>query len=137
MPENLLQYLLGLLDVSEAPVVLASALERFSLPAALRLVEEGVLRQTSDAEEITRPARFGPPVELVVRRTDSGLWGVPEEDPSYASVELTDDDIRLYEIRLSGLVEKIRKENGISGNGFEPDHGLIPVGERLDRKSVV
>ena len=79
MPENLLQYLLGLLDVSEAPVVLASTLERFSLPAALRLIEEGVLRQTSDAEEIIRPARFGPPVTVVVRKTKSGLWGVSEE----------------------------------------------------------
>ena len=131
MPENLLQYLLGLLDVSEAPVVLASALERFSLPAALRLVEEGVLRQTSDAEEITRPARFGPPVELVVRRTASGLWGVPEEDDYYESVELTDDDVRLYELRVSGLVEKIRTENGINGTGCQSDGGLVHVGERL------
>ena len=131
MPESLLQYLLGLLDVIEEPVVLASALERFSLPAALRLIEEGVLRQTSDAEEIIRPKRFGPPITVVVRKTASGIWGVPEEDEYYESVKLTDDDIRLYEISIRCLVEKIRRENAISGNGFEPDRGLIHVGERL------
>ena len=133
MPESLLQYLLGLLDVIEEPVVLASALERFSLPAALRLIEEGVLRQTSDAEEIIRPKRFGPPITVVVRKTASGIWGVPEEDEYYESVKLTDDDIRLYEIRLSGLVEKIRKENGIDGTGYQPDRGLVHVGKRLVR----
>jgi len=131
MSESLLQYLLRLLDVSGAPAVLASELERFSIPPVLRLIEEGVLRQTSDAEEITRPARFGVPVTLVVRRTDSGLWGVPEEDDYYDSVELTDDDIRLYAVSIGGLVEKLRKESGITGSGFESDHGLIPVGEKL------
>ncbi len=131
MPETLLQAVLSLLDQVASPVVQHSMVAHHP-PEALRLmVAEGILRETSRATEIPRPKRYGPGADLVVRETARGIFGVADGEDFCAPVALNVDDVRQYEVRLSGLVEKLRKENSIDGTGCQSDGGLVYVGERV------
>ena len=131
MPETPLQTVLSLLDQVTAPVVQHGMVAHHP-PEALRLlVDEGMLRETSRATDILRPQRYGPGADLVVRETARGIFGVADGGDFCAPVALNEDDVRQYEVRLSGLVEKIRKENGIDGTGCQSDGGLVYVGERV------
>ena len=72
-----------------------------------------------------------PPGEhLIVRRTSRGIFGVADEDDYFDPIPLNEDDIRQYVVSLPGLVSALRKENEISGTGFENHDGLIPLGQR-------
>lgn len=131
MPETLLQAVLSLLDQVASPVVQHSMVAHHP-PEDLRLmVAEGVLKETSRATEISRPKRYGPGADLVVRETARGIFGVADGEDFCAPVALNVNDVRQYEVRLSGLVEKLRKENGIDGTGCQSDGGLVYVGERV------
>ncbi len=131
MPETLLQAVLSLLDQVASPVVQHSMVAHHP-PEALRLmVAEGVLKETSRATEIPRPQRYGPGADLVVRETARGIFGVTDGEDFCAPVALNVNDVQQYEVRLSGLVEKLRKENGIDGTGCQSDGGLVYVGERV------
>ena len=131
VPDSLLQYILELLGQIASPVVLGSGLEHYSLASVRHLIAEGLLKETEAAEEIPRPARYGYGVDLTVRRTAIGLFGVADGDDFCEPVRLTEHDVRQYAISIHGLVERLRKENGISGAGSHPDHGLIAVGEKF------
>jgi len=129
--ESPLQHILRSLDEVECPVVLGSDLAPFPCDAVNRLIAEGVLRETSHAEEIPRPARFGPGAGLLVRRADRGVFGVANEEDYCKPVPLNEEDIRQYAISIWGVVEKIRKENEIAGSGSQSDNGIISVGDKV------
>lgn len=131
MPDGLLQYILELLNQIASPVVLGSGLEHYSQASVRCLIAEGILKETEAAEEIPRPARYGYGGDLVVRRTAIGLFGVADGDDFCEPVPLTEDDVRQYAISVPGLVEKLRKENGIVGNGFHVDRGVVAVGQKV------
>lgn len=137
MPENILQAVLRLLNLVESPVLHCSALD--GDPAVVeQLVADGVLNETGGAAEIPRPGRYGPGADLVVRRTAQGLYGVADGDDFCQPVPLEEDDVRQYAVSAAGLVEKLRRENGITGEGFLTDDGLVSVGEKsLDGLGVV
>lgn len=131
MPENLLQTVLSLLDQVAAPVIQDGMVAHYP-PEDLRgLVAEGILRETSRATQILRPQRHGPGADLVVRETAQGIFGVADEGDFCAPVPLNEDDVRQYDVRLNGIVEKLRKENGIDGTGCQCDGGLVSVGELI------
>jgi len=48
----------------------------------------------------------------------------------FAPVPLTDDDVRQYEVSLSKLVARIRRENDINGSGSENHNGLVSLGQK-------
>lgn len=103
-----------------------------------RLVADGALKETAAAAEIPRPRRYGPGADLVVRKTSRGLFGVSDGDDFCQPVPLEDGDVRQYAVSAAGLVEKLRRENGITGEGFLNDDGLVSVGEKsLDGFGVV
>lgn len=130
MSENILQVVLRLLNLVESPVLHCSALNGDPVVAA-RLVADGVLKETGHATEIPRPTRFGPGADLAVRRTSHGLFGVADGDDFCQPVPLKEEDLRQYAISAAGLVEKLRRENGITGEGYRVDDGLVSVGEKL------
>jgi DNA-binding transcriptional regulator YiaG len=130
LPETLLQAVLELLDELESVVIPHYSVAHYPTGQFSQLTSEGILRETSNATEIPRPARFGPGPELVVRKTARGIEGVANEDDYFPPIPLSDDDVRQYEVSLPALVEKIRKENGIGGTGFQNDRGLIALGQK-------
>ena len=121
---------LNLLDQLESPELLHSDAAAYPAGQLDELISAGILRETARATRIPRPARFGPGPELIVRETARGLHGVAEEGEYFDPLPLTDDDVRQYEVSLPKLVDRLRKENGITGNGFENDSGLIPLGTK-------
>ena len=131
MPDNLLQTVLSLLDQVAAPVIQHCMVAHHPPEDLRRLLAEGILQETSRATEISRPQRYGPGTDLVVRETAHGIFGVVDGEDFCAPVALNDDDVRQYEVRLNGFVDKLRKENGIDGIGCQSDGGLIYVGERI------
>jgi hypothetical protein len=131
LAESLLQAVLVLLDQIESPVILHSEAASYGERGLVELLSQGVLRKTVDATEIPRPARFGPGSDVIVRQTSLGRFGVADDGDFVAPFSLAEDDACQYEVSLPNLVEKLRKENGITGKGFEIDSGLIPVGTKL------
>lgn len=137
MAESILQAVLRLLNLVESPVLHCADLDAEPM-VAMRLVADGVLKETTAATEIPRPRRYGPGEDLVVRRTSRGLFGVADGDDFCQPVPLEEDDVRQYAVWAAGLVEKLRRENGITGEGFLNDDGLVSVGEKsLDGIGVV
>lgn len=113
-------------------------LERFPAGELAALVSGGVLRETSRATEIPRPAHLPAGGDLIVRPTSRGLFGVPDEDDYFTPIPLTDDDVRMYEVSLPRLAAGIRRENEIDGTGFENHDGLIPLGQKMiDERGAV
>ncbi len=131
MTETLLHFVLLRLDQVECPVFLHRELERFTEKELRVLRAEGILRETSRPTEIPRPKHLPTGDNLVVRQTSRGMFGVADEDDYFDPIPLTEDDVRQYEISLPKLAAVIRRENGISGSGFENHDGLIPLGQKL------
>lgn len=137
MADSILQAVLRLLNLVESPVLHCADLDAEPV-VAMRLVADGVLKETTAATEIPRPRRYGPGEDLVVRKTSQGLFGVADGDDFCQPVPLDEDDVRQYAVWAAGLVEKLRRENGITGEGFLNDDGLVRVGEKsLDGFGVV
>ncbi|HZP97245.1 MAG TPA: hypothetical protein VFC31_13075 [Candidatus Limnocylindria bacterium] len=130
MAESLLGFILARLDQIESPVFLHRELERFPARDLAALLSEGLLRETSRATEIPRPAHLPAGGDLIIRPTSKGLFGVADEDDYFIPIALTDDDVRQYEVSLAQLVARIRRENSISGTGFDRRDGLVPLGQK-------
>jgi hypothetical protein len=130
LTESLLGFVLARLDQLERPVFLHRELERFPEEALQALRAEGILRETSKATEIPRPAHLPAGGDLIVRKTSKGLFGVADEDDYFEPVPLTDDDVRQYEVSLPRLADRIRRDNGIDGTGSVSHNGLIPLGQK-------
>jgi len=130
LTETLLSFILERLDQIENPVFLHRELERFPEEDLRALRSEGILRETSKATEIPRPAHLPAGGDLIVRHSNKGLFGVADEDDYFDPVPLTDDDVRQYEVSLAKLAARIRLENGINGTGCAIHNGLIPLGQK-------
>lgn len=130
MTETLLGFILERLDQIENPVFLHRELERFPDEDLRALQSEGILRETSKATEIPRPAHLPGGGDLIVRQSSKGLFGVADEDDYFDPVPLTEDDVRQYEVSLAKLVARTRRDNGISGTGCAILNGLIPLGQK-------
>jgi hypothetical protein len=128
--DTLVQFLLTRLDQLESPLFLGRELEAFPPSELAALMSEGLLRETTKASEIPRPAHLPAGGDLVVRQTSRGLFGVADEDDYFDPIPLTYDDVRQYEVSLPKLAARIRLENGISGSGYENHGGLIPLGQK-------
>ncbi len=91
-----------------------------------------VLSEAPDPEEIPDP-RFPSSGRMVlVRRTARGLVGVAgERDEYFTPIPLVEDDVRQYSVSVPNLIELVRKENGIEGDGDAADAGLIPLGQKI------
>lgn len=130
MPASLLHLVLRLLNTCDEPVIAASDVANYPAAQLLELVDAGILRETSRATEIARPARYGAGESLIVRETARGLFGVAAEDDYHDPFPLTEEDVRQYSISLTGLVREIRRRNEIVGNDVRIDDGLILVGTK-------
>lgn len=130
MAESLLGFLLTRLDQIESPVFLHRDFERFPASDLAACVSEGLLRETSKATEIPRPAHLPAGGDLIVRPTSRGLFGVADEDDYFVPIPLTDDDVRQYEVSIPKLAARIRQDNEINGAGFEDHDGLISLGQK-------
>lgn len=138
MAESLLRSVLDLLDQVDCPVISHRFASAFGVEALDALVSQGVLRDTARAMEIPRPERFGPGPDLVVRETAQGLFGVADADDYFEPIPLIEADVRQFEVMAFGIVDKIRKENGIAGRGFLNDNGLVSVGQKsVDGAGIV
>lgn len=95
------------------------------------LERAGVLVKAPDAEEIPDP-RFPSSGRLVgVRPTSRGFEAVAlDGDEYFAPIRLSDSDVRQCSVSVPKLVELIRQQNGIEGDGETPDTGMIPVGQK-------
>jgi hypothetical protein len=131
VPDSLLGFVLARLDRIPSPAFLHGELAGFPASDLAALVSEGVLRRAEDAEEIMRPPRFPGGGLVVVRQTSRGLYGVAGEDePNFVPIPLTEEDVRRYAVSLPKLVDRIRRENGIEGDGFADHGGLIALGQK-------
>lgn len=127
MAESLLGFVLTRLDQIEAPVFLHRELEKFPADQLKAVVAEGLLRETSEAEEIPRPDHAPPGGNLIVRRTAKGLFGVADEDDYFDPIPLTDDDVRQYEVVISTYIACIRRENDLRGVPVVDFQNLSPL----------
>ena len=114
----------------ERPIFLYSELRRFSEVDIQALYGDGILRKTSNATEIPRPDHNPGGGYLMVRQTSRGVFGVADEDEYFDPIPLMEDDIRQYTVSLPKLVDAIRRENSISGEGFKNSGGLIHLGRK-------
>lgn len=130
MPESLLGFVLTRLDQIESPLFLHRELERFPAADLAALVSDGILRETSEATEITRPAHLPVGGDLIVRQTSKGRFGVAGEDDYFDPIPLSDDDVRQYRVSLPKLAARIRDENEIAGAPVKNGRRLLFVGER-------
>jgi hypothetical protein len=130
LTETLLGFVLTRLGQVEAPVILHGEIEAFPAEEIKNLLQAGVLRETSHATEISRPARLSPGDDLVVRRTAQGLFGVAEEDEYLDPVPLTEDDIRQYELVASRLARHIHRANSLQGVLHQEGEHLFSLGEK-------
>lgn len=131
MTESLLAFVLSRLDEIESPVFLQRELEDFAEGDLATWVSVGLLRETTRATEIPRPAGFPAGGDLVVRKTAKGLFGVADEDSFFVPIPLKEDDVRQYEVSVPKLAARIRLENDINGIGSENANGLIPLGQKV------
>ena len=130
MAESLLGFLLTRLDQIESPVFLHRELERFPAGVLAACVSDGLLRETSQATEISRPAHLPAGGDLLVRQTSKGLFGVADEDDYFKPIPLTEEDVRQYEVVVSKLVDRIRLANELKGVPVENGKRLFLIGER-------
>lgn len=130
MPDTLLGLVLDRLDQIETPVLAHREITSFSTGDVGQLLASGVLRETAQATEIPRPARFPSGPDLVVRRTERGLFGVAAEDDYFAPLELVEDDVRQYEISVTKLAGEICRENGMDPGVPQHNDGLLTVGQK-------
>ncbi|MGH8196062.1 MAG: hypothetical protein ACREQ8_16950 [Woeseiaceae bacterium] len=94
------------------------------------MLSEGILRETSKATEIPRPAHLPGRGDLIVRETARDLCGAAQEVDYFEPMPLTDDDVRQYEVSLPKLAARIRRESDISGTGAENHEGLVALGQK-------
>jgi hypothetical protein len=138
LAESLLAFVLTHLDQVESPVFLQRELERFPAEELNTLLSQSILRETSKATEIPRPARLPVGGDLIVRETSKGLFGVAGEDDYFDPIPLGDDDVRQYAVSLPKLAGRIRRENEIHGSSTENHNGLISLGQKtLDSLGTV
>ena len=130
MSETLLQYVLQRLSQVEDPVFLHNELNKFSEIEINNLREKGILRETSRATEIPRPNCHPDRGYLLVRNTSHGIFGVADAEEYFDPIPLSEDDIRQYKVSLPKLVDEIRRENEIVGQGFESSEGLLHIGSK-------
>jgi hypothetical protein len=130
LTESLLGFVLTRLDQIESPLFLYRELERFPAADLAALVSNGILRQTSKATEIPRPAGLPVGSDLIVRRTSRGLFGVADEGEYFDPIPLADDDVRQYRVSLLKLAARIRNENELTGVPVKNGRRLLFVGER-------
>jgi len=131
LADSLLGFILTRLDQIESPVFLHRELKRFPAEDLKALLSEGLLRETSRATEIPRPAHLPAGGELIVRQTKKGLFGVADEDDYFDPIPLVEDDVRQYEVIISKVIERIRRENDLVGVPVANGRKLFLVGERL------
>lgn len=112
LTDSALGLLFARLDETEQPILLHS---EFALcPSGVAtLLEARLLKRTRDIDEVQhRDGRW-----MTVVRTDDRLFGVAmEEDDFFDPVPLTDEDVRAYEINLSGIVKALCDNNGLAGS---------------------
>ncbi len=130
MSEHLLQTVLALVDQIESPTIPYYSILHFSSEQLDRLVSDKILFKGPDASEIPRPERFGPGHDLTIVRTAKGIEGVAAEGDYFPPVQLSEDDVRQYEVSLAHLVDAIRRDSGIEGKSYRNDNGLIFVGQK-------
>ena len=130
MTESLLGFVFTRLDQIESPLFLHRELEKFSANGLAELVSEGLLRETSNATEISRSTHLPAGGDLIVRQTSKGLFGVADEDDYFDPIPLTDNDVRRYEVSLTKLAARIRRENDIHGANSENHNGLVALGQK-------
>jgi hypothetical protein len=130
LPESLLGFVLNRLDQVESPIFLHRELEKFPADDLKTLLSEGILRETSKATEIPRPAHLPVGANLVVRQTSKGLFGVADEDDYFDPIPLADDDVRQYAVSIPKLAARIGRANDIQASGTESHNGLISLGQK-------
>lgn len=129
MTETLLGLVLTRLDRIEAPILRHREIEVFPTEELKMLLADGILRETSKATEIPRPAHLPPGPDLVVRQTARGLYGVAADDDYFDPIPLTEDDVRQYEVVISKLANRIRRDNNLHGSLRNYGGTLFALGE--------
>ncbi len=130
MPDTLLGLVLTRLDQVQDPVLLHREAAAYPTEELEALLSAGIVKETSRALQIARPAHMPAGGDLLVRETAKGLFGVAEEDDYHQPVPLAEDDVRQYEIIVSKLVDVLRQENELEGAPVQNGRRLTFVGER-------
>jgi hypothetical protein len=130
LADTLLQLLLERLAHVAAPLVLHREIAVFPSQEADALISAGILRETSKATEVPRPANLPPGDDLIVQETSHGLFGVAQDDDYFPPVPLTEDDRRQYEIVVLKFVERIRRANKLQGAQHQEGQRLFALGQR-------
>jgi hypothetical protein len=127
---------LALVDQIESVIVPHYSTLHFPTDQLARLISERILGRGLDASEIPRPERFGPGPDLTIVRTARGIEGVAGEGDYFQPIQLSEEDVRQYEVSLPHLVDLIRRDSGIEGKAYRNDDGLIFVGQKPTVPSV-
>ena len=130
MPDTLLGLVLTRLDQVEDPVLLHREAAAYPTEEFEALLSAGIVKETSRALQVPRPAHMPAGADLLVRETAKGLFGVAGEDDYHQPVPLAEDDVRQYEIVVSKLVDLLRQENELEGAPVQNGRRLTLVGER-------
>lgn len=130
MPDTLLGLVLTRLDQVEDPVLLHREAAAYPTDELEALLSVGIVKETSRASQVARPAHMPAGGDLLVRETAKGIFGVAAEDNYHQPVPLAEDDVRQYEIVVSKLVDLLRQENELEGAPVQNGRRLTLVGER-------
>jgi hypothetical protein len=64
-------------------------------------------------------------------RTPRGLFAVAlDEDDFFEPFPLAEDDVKVYEVTVPRLIQRIRQDNDIVGSHNSTETGLIPIGQK-------
>jgi hypothetical protein len=114
------------LDRLETPLLRHREIEGYPAKDIKTLLRQGVLVSAAPAESVAIHAGRS----VVVRKTAHGWYGVDEEDAFFSPVPLAEDDVRQYTVSIPAIVDILRRQNDIDGQGYTQEFGLIPVGRR-------
>ena len=129
---------LALVDQMESAVIPHYSISHYPTVQRTTLISKKILCKCVDASEIPRPVRFGAGPDLTIVRTSKGIEGVAAEGDYFRPIQLFAEDVRQYEVSLTHLVDAIRRDSGIEGQGYRNENGLIFVGQKaIGRVGIV
>lgn len=115
----------------ESPTVWHRETKRYNPRELDQLARKGILATLPTPEEGPSPRGDRGRPWVGFRRIGGDLHAVAlEEDDFFEPFRVTEDEVRCYEVRVSRLMEHIRRDNAITGDTSPLDSGLIPVGHK-------
>jgi hypothetical protein len=131
-PATLFGVVLGHLHTTAAPLLRFREIEHYLKTEPRRSLAKNVLVESQDrADEIPHPLRPDSGEFVGARKTSRGWFAVALDDDFFDPIPINERDVCQFLVSLPALVDALRQENGIAGEGSALDGNLIAVGQKV------